>query len=176
MERISSKVVHEGPLASVRMDEFRYPDGTTAVRQVVTHPGAVAVVAFDERFVYLVRQPREAVGEEALLEVPAGKLDVEGESPLDCAKRELAEEIGKGAGNWQHIATCYSSPGFSNEQMHIYLATDLYDEAAEAAENERIEIETFALDRLDEAIDRCADAKSLIGLLWLKAHPQELGA
>jgi 8-oxo-dGTP pyrophosphatase MutT (NUDIX family) len=175
-ERIGGREVWRGRVASVRVDHFRYDDGEEAEREIVTHPGAVAVVAHDGERLYMVSQPREPVGEQSLLELPAGKLDEEGEEVLDTARRELAEEIGKGAGNWKHIATCYSSPGFSNEQMHIYLATDLYDEAAEAAENERIEIETFALDRLDEAIDRCADAKSLIGLLWLKAHPQELGA
>ena len=81
VERIGSKTRLRGRRSpTVRIDEFRYPDGSTAEREVVGHPGAVAMVAHDERFVYLVRQPREAVGEEALLELPAGKLDVEGES------------------------------------------------------------------------------------------------
>src|SRR3954453_20672600 len=103
MERIDSKKVYEGKIATVRVDEFRYPDGSTAVREVIGHPGAVAVIAYDERFLYLVRQPREAVGEEPLLELPAGKLDVPGEAPLDCAKRELAEEVGKAASRWREL-------------------------------------------------------------------------
>ena len=78
----------------MRIDSFRYADGEPAEREVVAHPGAVAIVAHDDEHVYLVRQPREAVGEPALLELPAGKLDVEGETPLECAQRELAEEIG----------------------------------------------------------------------------------
>src|SRR5215210_2447584 len=97
MERIGSKSVYDGKIARVRLDEFRYADGSTSVREVVGHPGAVAMVAHDETSLYLVRQAREAVGEEALLELPAGKLDMPDEAPLDCAKRELAEEIGKSA-------------------------------------------------------------------------------
>ena len=103
MERIGSKTVFEGNIARVRHDEFRYPDGSVSEREIVGHPGAVAMVAHDDLHVYLVRQPREAVGEESLLELPAGKLDVPGESELDCAKRELAEEIGKGASEWKEL-------------------------------------------------------------------------
>jgi ADP-ribose pyrophosphatase len=117
----------------------------------------------------MVRQPREPVADPSLLELPAGKLDKEGEDPLDTAKRELAEEIGKGAHTWKHLTTFWISPGFSDEQMHLYLATDLYDEHAEAEEDERIEIEKIPLARLDDVIRECADSKSLVGLLWLKA-------
>jgi ADP-ribose pyrophosphatase len=78
MERIGSKTVFEGNIARVRHDEFRYPDGSVSEREIVGHPGAVAMVAHDDLHVYLVRQPREAVGEESLLELPAGKLDVPG--------------------------------------------------------------------------------------------------
>jgi ADP-ribose pyrophosphatase len=129
----------------------------------------VAVVAHDGEQLYLVRQPREPVGDPALLELPAGKLDEEGEDALATAKRELAEEIGKGARNWRHLTTFWSSPGFSDEEIHVYLATDLYDEHAEPDENERIEIETVPLSELDDVIRDCKDSKSLVGLLWLKA-------
>ena len=84
MERIGSKNIWQGKVGSVRIDEFRHPDGSTSVREVVGHPGAVAMAAHDERFLYLVRQPREAVGEDALLELPAGKLDVPGEAPSNA--------------------------------------------------------------------------------------------
>ena len=103
------------------------------------------------------------------VELPAGKLDKEGEAPLDTAKRELAEEIGKGARTWEHLTTFYGSPGFSDEQVHIYLATDLYDQSAEADENERIKIVRVPLSTLDDAIRENRDAKTLVGLLWLKA-------
>ena len=85
------------------MDTFRYDDGEEATREIVTHPGAVTVLPFDGERIWLVRQPREPVGEQSLLELPAGKIDVEGEDLLATAKRELAEEIGKGAREWRHL-------------------------------------------------------------------------
>jgi 8-oxo-dGTP pyrophosphatase MutT (NUDIX family) len=169
MERIGSETVWEGRIASVRVDRFRYDDGDEAEREVIAHPGSVAVVAHDGEQVYLVKQPREAVNEPELLELPAGKLDEDGEEPLDTAKRELAEEIGKGARTWSHLTSIYTSPGFVDEACHLYLATDLYDESAEADENERIEIVAVPLAELDDAIRDCRDAKSLAGLLWLRA-------
>src|SRR4051795_6155511 len=118
-ERLSSQTVHEGKIASVRVDRFRYEDGTESDREIVAHPGAVAIVAHDGQKLFLVRQPREAIGVPDLLELPAGKLDEEGEAPLDTAKRELAEEIGKAAEHWEHLSTIYTSPGFTDEQVHI---------------------------------------------------------
>jgi 8-oxo-dGTP pyrophosphatase MutT (NUDIX family) len=129
----------------------------------------VAVVAHDDERLFLVRQPREAVGEPDLLELPAGKLDAEGEGPLETAKRELAEEIGKGAKTWRHLTSFYTSPGFVDEECHVYLATDLFDEMADADEDERIEIVEFPLADLDAVIEQCRDAKSLVGLLWFRA-------
>jgi 8-oxo-dGTP pyrophosphatase MutT (NUDIX family) len=168
-ERLDSETVWEGRIASVRVDRFRYDDGEEAEREVVAHPGAVAVVAHDGERLFLVRQPREAVGEPALLELPAGKLDEDGEDPLDTAKRELAEEIGKGARTWARLNSFFTSPGFADEECHVYLATDLYDESAEADENERIEIVAVPLGDLDSVIRECRDAKSLVGLLWFRA-------
>jgi 8-oxo-dGTP pyrophosphatase MutT (NUDIX family) len=168
-ERVDSKVVWEGKIGRVRIDTIRYDDGEVAEREVVEHPGAAAVVAHDGERLYMVRQPREPVDEQALLELPAGKFDEEGESPLDTAQRELAEEIGKGARTWQHLTSFYTSPGFADEVCHVYLATDLYDQSAEADEDERIEIVKVPLGELDDAIRRCRDAKSLAGLLWFRA-------
>ena len=169
MERIESKIVYEGKIATVRVDEFRHPDGSTATREVAGHPGAVAVIAHDDLHIYLVRQPREAVGEESLLELPAGKLDVPDESPLNCAKRELAEEVGKGASEWQELKRLYTSPGFTDEEVILYLATDLHEASAEAEEEERLEIVPWPLSELDEAIADCRDSKSLVGLLLFQA-------
>jgi 8-oxo-dGTP pyrophosphatase MutT (NUDIX family) len=169
-ERIGSETVWEGRIATVRVDRVRYDDGEEAEREVVAHPGSVAVVAFDGQSVFLVRQPREPVNEPALLELPAGKLDEDGEEPLDTAKRELAEEIGKGARTWRHLTSFYTSPGFADEECHLYLATDLHDDPAEAAEEERIEVVEIPLEQLDQVIQECRDAKSLVGLLWLRAR------
>jgi 8-oxo-dGTP pyrophosphatase MutT (NUDIX family) len=168
-ERIDSKKVWEGRIATVRVDCFRYDDGGEAEREIVAHPGAVAMVAHDGETLFLVRQPREAVDEPALLELPAGKLDEEGENPLDTAKRELAEEIGKGARTWQHLTSFYTSPGFTDEECHVFIATNLYDERAEVEENERIEIVEVPLSELDHVIRDCRDSKTLVGLLWLRA-------
>jgi ADP-ribose pyrophosphatase len=168
-ERIGSRTVWEGKIAAVRVDRVRFEDGEEADREIVEHPGAVAVVAHDGEKLFLVRQPREPVGEQALLELPAGKLDEEGEDPLDTAKRELAEEIGKGARTWHRLTSFYTSPGFADEECHVYLATDLFDEPAEAGEEERIEIVEVPLAELDRVIRECRDAKTLVGLLWFKA-------
>ena len=169
-ERIDSTEIWSGKIARVRVDRIRYDDGEEAEREVVEHPGAVAVVAHDDEVFFMVEQPREPVDEQSLLELPAGKLDEEGEGPLATAKRELAEEIGKGARTWKHLATFWGSPGFSNEEIHLFLATDLYDESAEADENERIVVRPIPLSKLDETIRECRDSKSLVGLLWLKAY------
>jgi 8-oxo-dGTP pyrophosphatase MutT (NUDIX family) len=169
-EHIDGRSEWKGKILEVRVERVRFDDGEEAERERVLHPGAVAIVAHDGERVYLVRQPREAVGEQSLLEVPAGKLDQEGEGPLETAKRELIEEIGKGAREWRHLTTCYASPGFTTEKYYVYLATDLYDAEGEAEENERIEIETVPLDRVDEAIEAIEDAKSLVALLWFRAY------
>jgi 8-oxo-dGTP pyrophosphatase MutT (NUDIX family) len=169
-ERIGGETVYDGKIAVVRKDRFRYDDGEEAEREIVEHPGAVGVVAHDGDRLYLVRQPREAVDEPALLELPAGKLDEEGEEPLETARRELAEEIGKGARHWEPITRFYTSPGFAAEEVHLFYATDLYDEDAEAAEDERIEIVEVPLAELDDVIAENRDAKTLVGLLWFKAY------
>jgi ADP-ribose pyrophosphatase len=170
MERIGTRTTHEGRQISVRIDEIRYADGSTSEREVVAHPGAVAVIAHDGQRLFMVRQPREPVGEESLLELPAGKLDVEGESPLECAKRELVEEVGLEAGDWRELKQIYTSPGFTDERVHLFVATDLRQVEPDPAEGERIEMEEVPLERLDEAIEACTDAKSLVGLLLFRAQ------
>jgi ADP-ribose pyrophosphatase len=166
-EPIDGEEVYEGKIFSVWRERFRYEDGDEATRETVRHPGAVGMVAHDDEVVWLVRQPRESVGVGDLLEIPAGKLDEEGEDPLQTAQRELAEEIGKAAEHWELLQEFFTSPGFADERFFLYLATGLSDHSAESEENERIEIVEWPLSRLHEAIAACHDAKSLIGLLLL---------
>jgi ADP-ribose pyrophosphatase len=167
-ERLGGETKWTGSLARVSIERFRHEDGEEVTREKVWHPGAVGIVPVDDEHVWLTRQPREVIGAKASLEVPAGKLDVEGESPLQTAKRELAEEIGKQAARWEEVMVFYTSPGFTDERVWLYHATDLSDAGeAEADESERIEIVPWPLSRLDEAIAACEDSKSLIAMLWL---------
>jgi 8-oxo-dGTP pyrophosphatase MutT (NUDIX family) len=159
-----------GQIATVTVEHFRHADGEEVTREKVWHPGAVGIIAVDDEHVWLTRQPREVVDAHASLEVPAGKLDVQGEPPLETAKRELAEEIGMQAGRWEEIKVFYTSPGFSDERVWLFLATGLTAAPAgahEAEEDERIQIVPWPLGRLDEALAECEDSKSLIALEWL---------
>jgi 8-oxo-dGTP pyrophosphatase MutT (NUDIX family) len=166
-EPIGREVVYDGRIATVRVEKFRHDDGEVVEREVVEHPGAAVMLPLDGDRIWLVRQPREVVGEESLLELPAGKLN--GGEVLDTAKRELREEIGKSAARWQHLTTFYASPGFTDEEIHAFLATDLSDAPLDAEEEERIEIVSEPLDRLDDVIRACRDSKSLLALLWFRA-------
>jgi 8-oxo-dGTP pyrophosphatase MutT (NUDIX family) len=167
-ERVASETKYEGKIFSVVEETFRHEDGEDSTREIVRHQGAVGVVAHDGERIYLVRQPREAIDVPDLLEIPAGKLDVDGEEPLDAAKRELGEEIGKAAEQWELLHTFYTSAGFTDEQCIVYLATGLSDADTEQDEHERIDIEARPLSELDTVIDEVRDAKTLIGLLELR--------
>ncbi|MBS1870898.1 MAG: NUDIX hydrolase [Actinobacteria bacterium] len=170
-ERIGCEEIWSGHIGTVRIERYRHADGAVVTRENVAHPGAVAIVPVDDAHVWLIRQPREICGERALLEVPAGKLDKPGEDQRTAAARELAEEIGKAAGTWEHLKGIYTSPGFTDERIDVWLATDLRDvPRPEVEEDERIEIVPWPLERLDDAIAACEDAKSLIGLTLLRAR------
>ena len=165
------RTVWAGHIVSVQEAEFRYvEDGKQVTREIVRHPGAVGTVAVEDDHVWLVLQPRQAVGEPDMLEIPAGKLDVDGEAPEENARRELAEEIGKQAERFEPLRTSFfTSCGVMDEEMHLFLATGLSDVPhADSGEDERIEVVAWPLDRLDEAIARSRDAKTIIGLLLLK--------
>jgi ADP-ribose pyrophosphatase len=167
-EPIGSEVKFEGGIVRAGSERFRHADGDEVTRDKVWHPGAVGILAVDDEYVWLTRQPREVIGAPDSLEIPAGKLDVEGEPPLETGKRELAEEIGRRAERWEELFVFYTSPGFSDERVWIYLATELSDDPEhEPDPGERIEIVPWPLVRLDEAIEQCEDSKSLIALLWL---------
>jgi 8-oxo-dGTP pyrophosphatase MutT (NUDIX family) len=170
-EQVGSEQIWSGHIGTVRVERYRHADGEVVTRENVAHPGAVAIVPVDGQHVWLIRQPREICGERALLEIPAGKLDKPGEDLRTAAERELAEEIGKAAETWEHLKRIYTSPGFTDERIDVFLATDLRDvERPPVEEDERIEIVPWPLDRLDDAIAACSDAKSLIGLQLLRAR------
>jgi 8-oxo-dGTP pyrophosphatase MutT (NUDIX family) len=168
-EPLGGRTVYEGRIVTLRIERFRFPDGEEVEREIVRHQGAVGVLVHDDTDLFLVRQPREPVDDPDFLEIPAGRLDVEGEAPIDAARRELAEEIGKAAATWEPITDYVSSVGVMDEVVHLFHATDLSDAHADAEHNERIEIVRWPLADLDGAIDATRDAKTLISLLWLKA-------
>lgn len=130
-EVVSSERRFDGAVFDVRTDEVRMPDGSIAKRDVIDHPGAVGIVALDaDDKVVLVRQYRHPVGAE-LLELPAGLLDVDGESALVAAQRELAEETALVAEHWSVLIDVYTSPGMSNESIRIFLAREVSDASAD---------------------------------------------
>jgi len=165
---VRSDRVFQGKILSVRVDTVLLPDGREATREIVEHNGAVAVIALDdEGFVYLVKQYRKPV-EEVLLEIPAGKLDP-GEDPLDCARRELSEETGLVAGEWERIFKYYSTPGFTSEVVHVYVARDVEQHAANPESDEFVEVVRMPLDEayrkvLDGTI---RDGKSIVAIQHL---------
>lgn len=168
-ELIEEEIKWRGGIITVGTQRFRYPDGTEVVRDRVWHPGAVAILPVDETHVWLVRQPREVIGASDALEIPAGKRDVDGEPPLETAKRELAEEVGLAAEHWEELLDFFPTAGFADEHIHIYVATGLHEagQVDHPDEDERIEILRWPLAEIDEAIGQCRDAKSLIALMWL---------
>ena len=126
---VGSETLFEGRIISLRRDTVTMPGGGDSVREIVTHPGAVAVVALDDRDrVVLLRQYRHPVGRH-LWELPAGLRDADGEPPLRTAQRELAEEVQLAAARWSLLVSVYNSPGFSDELVEVYLAEDLSDVA-----------------------------------------------
>lgn len=169
MEQLQAETAHDGKLVSVVDGRFRRADGEEVEREVVVHPGSVGILAHDEQCVYLVRQSREAVTEDGLLEIPAGTLDVEGESRLECARRELAEEVGLRAEHWSELRAIYPSPGYLSEQHTIFEATDLSPASGELDETETIEVVPLPLAELDSTLERIEDAKTLVALMLLRA-------
>jgi ADP-ribose pyrophosphatase len=167
---ILSRRGYDGQRISVRLDKVEFPSGRRVVFEVVEHPGAVAMVALTaERHVLLVRQFRHAVGAE-LLEIPAGTIEP-GEAPLDCARRELAEEVGRAASRWDALISFYPSPGVLSEELHVFMAQDLRDAVAER-EEEDLRVESMPLAEAYRRIGagEIRDAKSIIGITAARDH------
>ena len=166
MKPDSARTVYDGKLIDVTLE--RWGDHE---REIVDHPGAVAIVAIDrDGMLTLVRQRREAVRTE-LLELPAGTLE-EGEAPLGCAQRELEEETGLTGGTWLHLTAFYTTPGFCREQMHLFLAEGLDRGEASPENDEELEVVRWARDEIAAKVGEIEDAKTLAGLL-LYLHRSE---
>ena len=150
------------------MGTFTAPNGEIVERDLIHHPGAVAVVPIDGDEVILVRQYRAALGL-YLLEIPAGKRDVAGEPPIECARRELAEEIGMEAASLVEVASFFNSAGFCDELSHVFLGTDLspVESQAHGLEEEYMTVERHRLEAVPAMIanGEMRDAKSIVGLL-----------
>lgn len=164
---VHSERIHAGAIVNLRVSDYRRPDGTVVRREVMDHPGAVVMIPVEGDHVLLVRQPREAI-ERYTLELPAGKIDG-GEDPLHCARRELAEEVGRAAATWRDLGGFYTAPAIITEFIHCFLATDLSPaDGATADEDEEIEVISWPLADLATLIARVDDAKTLIGLMRLE--------
>lgn len=153
-EVVGSETVFKGRVLTVRVDDVRMSDGTVAKREVVAHPGAVGVVALDgDGKIVLVNQYRPPVGAR-LDELPAGLLDVPGESALDCAKRELYEEAGLAADEWNVLLDLHTSPGMTNEAVRLFLARGLSEVTGDfQAEHEELDLQVTR-EPLAEAVRR----------------------
>jgi ADP-ribose pyrophosphatase len=158
--------LYAGRILTLRLRYLPQPDGSRRLREIVEHaPGAASVAVDQTGSVLLVRQLRPAVGAH-VLELPAGLIDP-GEQPIDCARRELAEETGYSARRLQPLLSFYTSPGFSTELIHIFLATELFEAAAAHDDEEEIDVVRLPLDQAIFQVTRAeiSDAKTVAGLL-----------
>jgi ADP-ribose pyrophosphatase len=167
-QTLSTERPWSGRLISVRVDTVRLATGKETTREVVEHPGAVGILAWDGERLAMVRQWRHPTGGE-LLEIPAGTLDPDDRDPLATAKRELAEECALAADDWQQGPTFFTAPGFCTEKLTIFLATGLRAVQVQTPEDEDLELEWLTLAEALSAIDsgRVQDAKTIAGILWL---------
>lgn len=163
---LSSKKVFDGKLLNVFLDKVRIPNGKEATREYIKHPGAVAVVPIQEDGkILLVRQFRYPA-KKIFLEVPAGKLDKD-EHPDHCVIRELEEETGYVAGTLKKMASIYTTPGFTDEVIHLYVAKQLVKTSQRLDEDEFLSVESYSVDEIRDMLGdgRISDAKTMLALL-----------
>lgn len=173
---LESETLYSGRLIGLRRDKVELPNGRTSTREVVVHPGAVAVVPLlDDGRVILVKQYRYAIGK-TLMEIPAGTLHPN-ETVEECALRELREEIGYTAGKLEHLTSIYVAPGYSTELIHVFLATNLTPESGETDEDEFIEPLALPIEEAISQINegKIQDAKTVAALL-LVWHRQRMSS
>ena len=170
--RIKSKRVYTGKIISLDVDTVRFPDGSVGELEMIRHPGASAVVPFlsdprgEDPQVLLIRQYRYAA-DGYLYEIPAGRLD-QGEAARDCAMRELKEETGCTAERMDHLYTIYTTPGFTDEKIHLFMATGLVAGETKHEADEFLDLHPMLLSRALEMIEagEIQDAKTALGLLF----------
>lgn len=163
---VSSERIFNGKIINVRVDKVKMPNGSLATREIVEHPGGVGVVALtDDNEIILVKQFRKPL-DKAIYEIPAGKLDC-GEGHKECGIRELQEETGMRAGVFEYLGFMYVSPGFTDEMVHVYFATQLYAGETNPDEDEFVDIEKIPFERAVEMVmnNEINDAKSVFGIL-----------
>jgi len=165
--KTGAETVFQGRIIHVEHWQVTLPNGETAMREIVVHPGASAVVALDdEGRLVLVRQHRVAV-DRLTLEIPAGKMDKPGDDPFICAQRELSEETGLEADRWEKLTTLETTPGFCNERIHIYMAEGLREGAVHPDDDEFVSTERVPLTECVERVMRgeIRDGKTIVGIM-----------
>lgn len=170
---IRSKPIYDGKIISVKVDEVLLPDGKTSSREIVNHPGAVAIIGItNDNKIVLVEQYRKAL-ERSMVEIPAGKLE-KGEEPLETAKRELEEETGYQAKEFQYLLSFATSPGFADEVIHVYVAKQLYkiENKLVQDEDEFVSLLEVTLEEAEKLVqnEKIYDAKTVFALQWLKLN------
>ncbi|KAB2333756.1 NUDIX domain-containing protein [Bacillus mesophilum] len=168
---IKTESIFNGRIISLQVDDVELPNGKQAKRELIKHPGAVAVLAVtDDQKIIMVEQYRKAL-EKTIVEIPAGKLE-QGEDPQECAKRELEEETGYEAAEWSLLTSFYTSPGFADEIVHLYIAKGLTqkENSAELDEDEFVNLMELTLAEAEQLVDeqRIYDAKTAYAVLYLK--------
>ena len=172
---IDSQNLYTGRVVSLRVGDVRLDDGGVARREVVEHPGGVAIVPVTDGKVILISQFRIAIGRE-IVELPGGRLEDQ-EPPSDCARRELKEELGYQAHELVFVSSYYTGPGFTNERMHLFLAFRLERGESRLENDERIRVVEVPLDEVEAKLSshEFIDARTIIGLhelvRYLKEHP-----
>ncbi|MFC0335408.1 NUDIX domain-containing protein [Paenibacillus sepulcri] len=161
---VSTEPVFQGKVISLQVDTVTLPGGGTATREIIRHPGAAAVLALIDGKMLVVEQYRKAM-EKFQIEIPAGKLDA-GEDPMAAAARELEEETGYRAGKLRPLSAFYTSPGFANEKLYMYVAEDLVKGDSRPDEDEFLAVEAITFEQAQQYIreERISDAKTILAV------------